>query len=93
MFPKLNFIVKDTKKEFGEIDWPQYRIDTEDGYTVAEVFGDANQDLGRCFAAAPELYTMLSNLVSAIHAGPKEKTAEIVNLVYEAEDLLDKVKP
>lgn len=54
---KLNFIIRETGNEFQE--WPEYRIDTSDGKTVAEVFGKKNVQLGIQMAAAPEMLAAL----------------------------------
>lgn len=91
---KLEFKVRN--KGVAEADWPQFRIDTTTGETVAEVFGDANQDLGRVMAAAPELFSALravQELVNGIRWHDEDERRKVWVEVDRAIDVAKGRKP
>lgn len=70
---KLHFKKRETGEAFA--DWPEYRIDTSDGITVATIHGSANQALGRCMAGCEELREALIDALICAREDGREGAA------------------
>lgn len=79
---KLKLVINDGSE--AQKDWPQYRIDTQDGTTVAEVFGDKNVELGNVLAAAPELLDACKLTLMFVEDNPSVSQA-LRNAINKAE--------
>jgi hypothetical protein len=73
----LEFKVREQDPAFSE--FPEYRIDKEDGCTVATIHGSDNQDLGRIMAAAPELLAFVKHVLAEQLANGTQGDADYIS--------------